>query len=626
VRISTLWAMLALVFAVLLAGPFAAPAQGKSFELPRAAVVADVQPDGSVVVTENITYLFSGSFEGGYREIPLKDGMSVDEVSVSENGKRYAPGASAELGSSGAPGTYGTANLGDSYRIVWHYRASDEERTFTIRYRLEGLVVAYDDVVDVYWQAWGDEWEEPLGYLEANMVLPGGAGKGDVKVFGHPASVSGKTSLGPDGVSPRLVASDVPATQFVEMRVVFPRELLSSTGGARVESGDGLQKIMNQEAVDARSEAREALFQRLQPLFGLLLVVLSLGMMTFVYLHYGREPKVDYGERYEREPPTNDPPAVIGAIISQKPSVGAREFTATLFDLIRRGVLEAQPVSVKEGGLLGEKTMTDLRVDVGSRDPGSIEDFERRVLTVAERVLSRGPVNLTDFEERIKDDRQANRSSYESFSDALKREVEGRDLVERSPGRWLGPVAVLLGLAGAAWFVLSLFGVNAGALIPLIFSNIFVFAIVAVVVWVAFRRVFGKAGSALNRMWVRRTSKGALLHARWQAFRRYLNDFSRMEESPPASLALWEQFLVYGIALGVAEQVLEAARLHAPPEVAHGGSFYSPGYDGSVTGPTGFSFSNLENDISSAFTPPSSSSSGGGGSFSGGGGGGGGAW
>ena len=270
--------------------------------------------------------------------------------------------------------------------------------------------------------------------------------------------------------------------------------------------------------------------------------------------------------------------------------------------------------------------MTDLRVDVGSRDPGSIEDFERRVLTVAERVLSRGPVNLTDFEERIKDDRQANRSSYESFSDALKREVEGRDLVERSPGRWLGPVAVLLGLAGAAWFVLSLFGVNAGALIPLIFSNIFVFAIVAVVVWVVFRRVFGKAGSALNRMWVRRTSKGALLHARWQAFRRYLNDFSRMEESPPASLALWEQFLVYGIALGVAEQVLEAARLHAPPEVAQGGSFYSPGYDGSVTGPTGFSFSNLENDFSSAFSPPSSSSSGGGGSFSGGGGGGGGAW
>jgi uncharacterized membrane protein len=80
---------------------------------------------------------------------------------------------------------------------------------------------------------------------------------------------------------------------------------------------------------------------------------------------------------------------------------------------------------------------------------------------------------------------------------------------------------------------------------------------------------------------------------------------------------VWEQFLVYGIALGVAEQVLEAARLHAPPAVAQDSSFYSPGYDGSVSGPDGLSLSNLEDDFPGAFSPPSSS-----GSWSGGGGGG----
>jgi uncharacterized membrane protein len=339
--------MLALVFAVLVVGLFLAPAeaQAKSFTLPKADVVADVQPDGSVVITENITYDFSGSFEGGYREIPLKDGMSVSDVSVSENGSQYAPGASAELGSSGAPGTYGTANLGNAYRIVWHYRATDEERTFTVSYRLNGLAVAYDDVVDVYWQAWGDEWQEPLDSLDAAMNLPGDPQKGDVKVFGHPASVNGETSLGAGRVSPTLVASDVPPEQFVEMRVVFPRELLTSTGGARVKQGDGLQKIMDQEAAEASSEARALWLQRLQPVFALLLVALAAGLMMFVYLRYGREHKVDYDERYEREPPTDDPPGVVSAIMGQKPSVGTREFTATLFDLIRRGVLMAQPVS-----------------------------------------------------------------------------------------------------------------------------------------------------------------------------------------------------------------------------------------------------------------------------------------
>jgi hypothetical protein len=269
---------------------------------------------------------------------------------------------------------------------------------------------------------------------------------------------------------------------------------------------------------------------RLQPLFGLLLVALSVGILAFVYLRYGREPKVDYSERYEREPPTNDPPAVIGAIISQKPSVGSREFTATLFDLIRRGFLKAQPVSVEKGGLWGDKTMTDLRVDLGSGDSASLQTFERSVLKVARRVLSYGWANLTDFQKRIRyadeSTRRANVSSYESFRKAVKREVEARDLVERGPSAWLGWVAILLGLAGTEWFVLSLF-VKAADVVSLIVVLIFLigfsFLVLAIAGWVV-RRVFGYAGSALGSvlhpLWVRRTPKGALLHERWQAFRR----------------------------------------------------------------------------------------------------------
>ncbi len=432
--------------------PGPAEAQDKSFDLPRAEVVAQVQPDGSVLVTERITYDFTGHFEGGYREIPLEDGMRVDQVSVSEGGEEYEPGASAELGSEGTPGTFGVADLGDSYRIVWHYRATDEERTFEVRYRLRGLAVAYEDVVDVYLQVWGEEWEEPLDSLRAEVALPGEAERGEVKVFGHPASVDGETSLGPDGVSPRLVASNVPARQFVEMRVVFPRELLSSTQGARVEPGDGLQKIMDEEAADARRT------WLLSPQPGLLLVVLAAGMMGFVYLRYGREPKVDYDRKYEQEPPTNDPPAVVGAIIDQRPSVGAKEFTATLFDLIRRGALRAEPVSVKKyGGLWSaSKTITDLRIHPG--EPVALSDYEREVMDVAERVLAGGPVPLTDFKDGMQTHAEMNRKAYKRFREAVKQEVERRDLVERGPGRWLGVLALVLALAGATLFLASLLG------------------------------------------------------------------------------------------------------------------------------------------------------------------------
>ncbi|HVD49906.1 MAG TPA: DUF2207 domain-containing protein, partial [Gaiellaceae bacterium] len=82
-------------------------AAAKSFALPASDVQARVEPDGAVVVTERITFRFDGPFEGAFREIPLRAGESLDRITVAEGGRSYRPGASAELGSSGAPDTFG---------------------------------------------------------------------------------------------------------------------------------------------------------------------------------------------------------------------------------------------------------------------------------------------------------------------------------------------------------------------------------------------------------------------------------------------------------------------------------------------------------------------------------------
>ena len=60
-----------------------------------------IQPDGSLLVREQITFDFSGMFSGAYRDIPVRTGESIDQVSVSEGGNRYTGGASTELGGFG---------------------------------------------------------------------------------------------------------------------------------------------------------------------------------------------------------------------------------------------------------------------------------------------------------------------------------------------------------------------------------------------------------------------------------------------------------------------------------------------------------------------------------------------
>ncbi|HWH05064.1 MAG TPA: DUF2207 domain-containing protein, partial [Gaiellaceae bacterium] len=121
-------------------------------------------------VVEDITFSFSGSFSGAFREIPLRAGERLDDVAVLEGGRRYTAGASAELDSSGAPDTFGTTTTGDGVRVVWHYRAADDARTFRLQYRLSGVAVAYDDVVDVNLKVWGDEWQQRLSRLTATLV------------------------------------------------------------------------------------------------------------------------------------------------------------------------------------------------------------------------------------------------------------------------------------------------------------------------------------------------------------------------------------------------------------------------------------------------------------------------
>jgi hypothetical protein len=101
-------------------------------------------------------------------------------------------------------------------------------------------------VVDVYMKVWGDQWKTSLEHLTATMFLPARTTPGPrYRVYRHPRWVKGGTHRFRDRAT--LEAVNVPAKQFVELRVVFPRSLLTSTAGATVAKGRGLGTIVHEE-------------------------------------------------------------------------------------------------------------------------------------------------------------------------------------------------------------------------------------------------------------------------------------------------------------------------------------------------------------------------------------------
>jgi uncharacterized membrane protein len=114
------------------------------------------------------------------------------------------------------------------------------------------------------------------------------------------------------------------------------------------------------------------------------------------------------------------------------------------------------------------------------------------------------------------------------------------------------------------------------------------------------------------------TKDGRLFYLRWLGLKKYLEDYSLLNEKPPESIILWEEYLVFATALGIADTVRKNLNKIVPEDVWREQSrhpyIYYP-----VTAYAVSSFTGLTRAASSA-----SSSGSGGGGFSGGGSGGGG--
>ncbi|NUT55295.1 MAG: DUF2207 domain-containing protein, partial [Thermoleophilia bacterium] len=488
-------------------------------------MTVQVEQDGSLVVDEVIAFSFVGDFSGAFREIPLREGESIDQVFVAEGDRQYTPGACAELGCSGDPGTFGTTRTDGGVRIVWHYRAVSEPRRFRVHYRLRGLAVAYDDVVDVNLQVWGDEWEVGLDQLTASAIAPGDV----LRAWGHPVGIRGDVTI--DARRVDLRAERIPPGHFVELRTLIPRRFFTSTAGMKVDEGLGLDKVVAEEREDAAAYERDRrkIDDAIDNLGSTIAKLLALALLPALFLiglvwwRWGREHGTRYDREYEQEPPTETPPALVPGLLAQGGTAGSLEFTATLFDLIRRGRYRAEQVTSERkiwGGLKTQQ-VSDLELSLADVE-APVDAFEAPVAQVIDSIVVDGPERLSRFRDRIEDDRTSNSERFTSFKSAVGAEMKRRKWFQNAGLAVLLGGAAVLAVAGG----LTLFGgIGSYNAIAPTWNSVVAIAL----------GVCGLVGAAVlaaaafnRRLWRRRSGEAQAEAERWEAFRRYLTDFPRL--------------------------------------------------------------------------------------------------
>jgi len=591
---------------------------GKHYDLPNANLTAVAQPSGAVDVTEALTFSFHGQFSGAYQDIAYSPGQSVTGVSVTQGGIQYQPGANTVLGSFGTPDSFGVASLVDAdghpyTRVVWHYSAIDEQRTFTIHYTVQHAAVAHTDVTSVNWFPWGPGWAESLDHLTATVIVPRTVKAGTVRGFGHPGWVNPVVQPAqPLGAQTAITmnASSIPAHQAVQFRVVYPRP----AGQPVDQSGNALPGILADEAKTAAawSKTKQQYDSwknsplKLYGLTALAATVPALLLILLIYQMFGKELAPEAAVQYVREPPSDDQPALVRSLVDQHAEAGSREFAATLFDLIRRKALTGKPTPDN-----------DLEVSaVADRDSVDLTDFEQQVVNVISLYEQGegGPFSLKGMSSGVRSSskRDSISTHYQTFLAQSKQAVRAKGWLddEGTYVHWLATAvfAVLTVAVIAAWLH---YKTPAHPLRGLALESASAAA----------------AGNTLllllvpRKMVRRRSPAAAALGRQWDAFARFLHDFPKLSDQPPASIELWDKMLVYGIVFGCADRLAEAGRGLLTDDQRQTSAFpavfwlYPLGFGG---------FDGLGSNLGSSFTPtPHVSTGGGGGGFSGGGGGGG---
>jgi uncharacterized membrane protein len=141
-----------------------------------------------------------------------------------------------------------------------------------------------------------------------------------------------------------------------------------------------------------------------------------------------------------------------------------------------------------------------------------------------------------------------------------------------------------------------------------------IYSLIAGIVLVAFSLLIMRLDEDIFGRW---TENGRVFYLKWRNFRKFLQDNSLINEHPPESIVIWKKYLIYGAALGVADEVYDSMKLQVPNISDYDDSLFLYHYYGGY----GFWYSAYSTSHS---TVNASSDSGGFGGFGGGSGGGGG--
>ena len=498
-----------------------------NYRIEKLDIEANLQKDGSMVVSEAVTYDID-EINGVYFDIDAKGFGELEDLQVFED----EPNTSSfkEVDAS----NYEVSVSDELYRIKLYSKNQNNIRTFKFVYKLPEAIKVYDDVAQFNRKMVGQEWQQGINYITAKVIIPVSASydNSNILVFGH-GPLTGEVDKEGNTVIYKL--NNYYPGDFLEAHILMEPEIFSEYNKSKIVHKDMKQKLLDMEAKfadEANAERDKAIrkqeminkvFEKPGLIFGVLSSIWGV-LMFYIYGIYRRKNRVKNSVgKYLRELPDDSSPALVGSFMTD--SISGNEILATIVDLIRRKILtlensDKNSIITLTGSTKNLSEQEKAIVDIYINDFGDGKSLDLKSFGFFQKV----PMSVA--------------RKFEKWRAMVQSEMNRKNLTYQGLG--------CLGVIFFAFFPMIF--TFAGLVIGMITGNK-MFLLIVVMGIILF--VSGAKAKYPRKELAEAKDK-------WQAFKNFLSDYSQLEEAKITSVHLWEQYFVYAVALGVSEKVVKA--------------------------------------------------------------------
>lgn len=517
---------------------------------------------------------------------------------------------------------------------IYYRQSGSGTRIFQISYCVENAVKLYSDVGEFFWNLTGETGISDIGTLTATLTVPEGIPEEDFRIWAHgplngtfEKQSDGSAALQVDNVPLGTIVdirSTLPADCFYggweQQGEALPeilaeeKELADSANAQREEEE---RKRAEYDAYWAERLAKRNAWEAEHPIlnsiqdtcgsicdsvdtfvdeYGLCLffVIIFLAIpVLWVIGVFRRITRIRHrrnlkkfrnsptqSPQYYRDLPDDRPAPAVDRLLhfyDGKSNV-SRQISAALLELNLKNLVHfrttAEDIELLLNEQLGEKLFPSPAPQENAETdpdqahiPGYLELLWGFLLNAAD---GSGQISMNDLKKYIKDHQEAALTFRRSFESAVEREhaerVKSQDVERYSRGRWklrlllsavAGIIAMLLRMFSTLYY-----GIDFGASI---WVGLITFLVALILL-----AVFRLSEKLVQAPCYILDQQGEDDLALWQAFGRFLDDFTTFDEKELPEFSVWREYMVYAVAMGNGQKVAKALSLKYPEALSTG--------------------------------------------------------